>query len=78
MIIMSKKNKKAKKVSVKKERYAKFRKEKPATVDITMPDLSDEQVKQKRSDEESINKFLRFSRNKPTGEIVKRREKSKR
>ncbi|MBW2982186.1 hypothetical protein KY343_04875 [Candidatus Woesearchaeota archaeon] len=75
---MGKKNKKAKKVSAKRERYAKFRKEKPASVDITMPDLSDDQIKQKREDEEKINRFLRFNRNRPTGEIVKRREKSKR
>ncbi len=75
---MSKKNKKPKKVSAKKERYVKFRKEKPAIVDISMPDLSDEQIKQKRTDEENINKHLRFSRNRPTREIVKRREKSKR
>jgi len=75
---MGKKNKKPKKISAKKERYAKFRKEKPASVDITMPDLTDEQIKQKREDEEKINRFLRFSRNKPTKEIVKRREKSKR
>lgn len=76
---MGRKNKnKPKKVSAKKEKYAKFRKEKPASVDITMPELSDEQIRQKREDEEKINRFLRFNRNRPTKEIVKRREKSKR
>lgn len=75
---MSRKKKKEKKISAKKEKYAKFKKEKSASVDISMPELTEEQMKQKRADEESINKFLRFNRNKPIGEIVERREKSKR
>ena len=74
---MAKKEKK-KKVSAKKERYAKFRKEKPATIDIAMPDLTDEQTKQKRDDEEKINKYLRFNRNPPPKPIVARKAKSKR
>lgn len=76
---MGKKSKnKPKKVSVKKERYAKFRKDKPGALNISMPDLSEEQVKQKREDENKIDRFLRFSRNPPTKEIVERRTKSKR
>ncbi len=77
---MGKKNKnKPKKVNVKRERYAKFHKEKPGTLDISMPDLDEEQTKQKRADEELINRFLRFNpRNPPPREIVARKAKSKR
>ncbi|MCF7865932.1 hypothetical protein K9L67_02655 [Candidatus Woesearchaeota archaeon] len=76
---MSKKNKnKPKKVSAKKERYSKFHKEKPGTLDIKFPDLDDEQQKQKKEDEEKMEKFLRFNRNKPASEIVERRMKDKR
>ena len=74
---MAKKNK-VKKVSAKRERYAKFRKDKPGTLDISMPDLTDEQQKMKREDEQKIDKFLRFSKNKPPKEVVERRAKSKR
>lgn len=73
-----KNKKKQKKISVKKERYAKFRKEKPAALDISMPDLDEEQRKQKQQDEEKIRRHIGFSRNRPPHEIVKRKEKSKR
>lgn len=73
-----KNKKKKKKISVKKERYAKFRKEKPAALDISMPELSEEQRKQKLQDEESFGRYLRFSKNKPPHEVVARKEKSKR
>ena len=69
---------KVKKVSAKKERYAKFRKDKPGTLDISMPDLTEEQQRLKREDEQKIDKFLRFGKNKPPKEIVERRAKSKR
>ena len=73
-----KKNKnKKKKVSAKKEKYAKFRKDKPGTLDISMPDLSPEQVKQKREDESKIDRFLKFNKNKPTKEIKDRKLKRK-
>lgn len=76
---MGKKNKnKPKKVSVKKERYSKFHKEKPGTLDISMPDLSEEQTKQRKEDEVRIDKFLRFNKNAPAKEVVERRAKSKR
>ncbi|MCC7574604.1 hypothetical protein KO361_03350 [Candidatus Woesearchaeota archaeon] len=76
---MGKKNKnKPKKVSVKKERYSKFRKDKPGVLNITMPDLSEEQQKQKRDDENKIDRFLRFAKNPPVKEIVERKVKSKR
>lgn len=76
---MGKKSKnKPKKVSVKKERYAKFRKDKPGALNITMPDLTEEQQKQKREDELKMDKFLRFNKNPHPKEIVDRRAKSKR
>jgi hypothetical protein len=76
---MSKKNKnKVKKVSAKKEKYSKFHSDKPGTLNIAMPDLSEEQVKVARADDEKIGKFLRFNKNAPVKEIVPRREKSKR
>jgi len=76
---MSKKNKnKPKKVSVKKERYSKFHKEKPGTLDISMPDLSEEQTRQRKENETKIDKFLRFNKNAPVKEVVERRAKSKR
>ena len=76
---MGKKNKnKVKKVSAKKERYTKFHSEKQGTLNIAMPELSEEQIRRNREDDEKIGKFLRFSKNPPVHEIVERREKSKR
>jgi hypothetical protein len=72
------KRKKQKKINAKRERYAKFHKEKSGTPDISMPDLSDEQRKAKLEAEEKIGRFLRFSKNPPTKEIVERKMKSKR
>jgi|TARA_B100002003_G_C13935347_1_gene454219 hypothetical protein len=67
--------KKAKKISAKKEKYAKFRKDKPSTMDLTMPDLSTEEAKQKQDDEMSINKFLRFNKNKPVLSLKDKRKR---
>ena len=76
---MGKKNKnKPKKVSAKKERYAKFHKEKPGVLNIAMPDLTEEQLKQKREDELKMDKFVRFNKNPYPKEIVERKVKSKR
>ena len=58
-----KKNKnKKKKVNPKKERYAKFRKDKPAIMVFATPDLSPEQQKQKQEDEGKIGSFMRYSK----------------
>jgi len=58
-----KKNKnKKKKVNPKKERYAKFRKDKPATTAFTTPDITPEQQKQRQEDEGKIGLFLRYNR----------------
>ena len=67
---MSKKNKnKKKKISAKSIRYEKFRKEKPAVLDISMPLLSDDQNKQKMDDQDRIDRFLKSNRNPQTKEV---------
>jgi hypothetical protein len=76
---MSKKNKnKPKKISAKKEKYAKFKKDKPSGMDLSMPDLSEDEMKQKKEDELKIDRFIRFNRNPPPKEIVPRKALSKR
>ena len=57
---MGKKNKnKKKKVNPKRERYAKFRKERPSTMTFTLPDLTPEQQKQRQEDDKNIGLFWR-------------------
>ena len=74
----NKKNKnKKKKISAKKEKYKKFHKEKSGTMDVSMPDLSVEQMTQKKEDESKIDRFLKFNRNRPTKEIRDRKLKTK-
>ena len=76
---MSRKSKnKPKKVSAKTLRYEKFHKEKPANTDISMPELTEEQNKQKLADQDRIDHFLRNNRNPPAKEVNERRMKSKR
>ncbi|HLC95947.1 MAG TPA: hypothetical protein VJH97_01350 [Candidatus Nanoarchaeia archaeon] len=76
---MGKKNKnKKKKVNPKRERYTKFRKDKPSSMTFTAPDLTTDEQKLRQDDEKRIDQFLRFNRNPPTKEIVERRMKSKR
>lgn len=72
------KRKKEKKISAKALRYAKFQKDKPAVVDITMPELTAEQNKQKQEDQDRIDRFLRYNKNPPTKELSERRMRSKR
>ncbi len=74
-----KKNKnRKKKVNPKREKYLKFRKDKPSTMNFTTPDLTPEQQKHKQEAELNIDRFLRFSKNRPTKEISERKMKSKR
>jgi len=76
---MGKKNKnKKKKVNPKRERYSKFRKEKPSTIDTSTPDLSEEQQKFKQEGEDKLGKFMKFNRRKPERYINERKAKSKR
>jgi hypothetical protein len=70
--------KKGKKSNLKKERYAKFHREKNSSLDLTMPDLTDEQIRERREDDTRFSKFMRFNKNKPPHEVVARREKDKR
>jgi hypothetical protein len=70
--------KKEKKVSLKKLRYSKFKKEKSAQLDLKYPEYDNEFVKELRKDEERIGKQLSRMKNHPTHEIVERREKDKR
>ena len=60
-----KKNKnKKKKVNPKKERYAKFRKDRPSTMSFNPPDLTSDQQKQKMEDERTIGMFMRYNKSK--------------
>lgn len=75
---MGKKNKNAKKkVNPKKEKYLKFRKDKPGTLDVSMPELTVDEQKQKQHDEEVINKYLRFNRAPPTLSLKEKRAKKR-
>ena len=69
---------KAKKVSVKKERYSKFRKEKPSSLTVAMPDLSEDQVQERKTDQQRIDSFWRYYRRPPPRFVNERKAKSKR
>ena len=74
---MGKKDKK-KKISAKKERYAKFRKEKSSVMTMSPPELTEEQVKERRLDEQRIGEFWRHYRRPPERFVNERKAKSKR
>lgn len=74
---MGKKDK-PKKISVKKERYLKFRKEKPSSMTVAMPDLTEEQVQQRRTDQQLVDNFWRTYRRPPPRFVNERRARSKR
>ena len=69
---------KPKKISAKKERYMKFRKEKPAVLTIAPPELTEEQVKERKLDEQRIGEFWRSYRRPPQRFVSERKAKSKR
>ncbi len=75
---MGKNKNRKKKVNLKKERYAKFRKDKPSTVSSVTLELTPEQRKQAIEDDTNITSFLRSNKNPPTKEISKRKMASKR
>ena len=75
---MSRKKDKPKKVSAKKERYAKFRKEKPSSMTFVMPDLSEEQIQQRKLDQQRVDDFWRHYRRPPQRFVSERKAKSKR
>lgn len=75
---MGKKKDKKKKISAKKERYSKFRKEKPSMMTMSAPDLTEEQVKERRLDEQRIGEFWRHYRRPKERFVNERKAKSKR
>ena len=75
---MSRKKDKQKKVSAKKERYSKFRKDKPSSLTVAMPDLSEEQVQQRKFDQQRVDNFWHHYRRPPQRFVSERKAKSKR
>ena len=76
---MGRKNKnKAKKVNIKRERYAKFKKDKPGALDVRMPDLTEDVMAETRVADERIGDFWRHRVKVPEREVNERRMKSKR
>ena len=74
-----KKNKnKAKRINPKRERYTKFRKDKPTNMTVAMPDLAEEQVNVRRQDEQRIDQFWRHYRRPPERYVRERDAKAKR
>ena len=69
---------KPKKISAKKERYMKFRKEKPTMMTLAPPELTEEQVKERRLDEQKIGEFWRNYRRPPQRFVSERKARSKR
>ena len=69
---------KPKKISAKKERYMKFRKEKPSMMTVAPPELTEEQVRERRLDEQRIGEFWRHYRRPPERFVNERKARSKR
>jgi hypothetical protein len=76
---MGRKNKnKAKKINAKRERYAKFKKDKPGALDVRMPELPDTVMQEARQADDRIIDFWRHRSRVPDREINERKLKSKR
>lgn len=69
---------KPKKISAKKERYMKFRKEKPSVLAISPPEFTEEQIKERRLDDQRISEFWRSYRRPPQRFVSERKARSKR
>ncbi len=69
---------KPKKISAKKERYMKFHKEKPSMLTMAPPELTEEQIKERRQDEQRIGEFWRHYRRPPQRFVSERKARSKR
>jgi hypothetical protein len=69
---------KPKKISAKKERYLKFRKEKPTMLTMSPPEITEEQMKERRLDEQRIGEFWRSYRRPPQRFVSERKARSKR
>jgi hypothetical protein len=75
---LSKKDKEKKKISAKKEKFLRYRKQKDSNINFVPFDFSDDELKEVRTEEKRVEKYFKFSRNKNPHEIVKRREIDKR
>ena len=75
---MGRKKDKAKKISAKKERYIKFRKEKPSSMTFAMPDLTEDQMQQRRVDQQRVDLFWRYNKRRPERYVNERKARSKR
>ena len=75
---MANKKKKTKKPNPKREKYAKFRKDKATNMTFSVPDLSNNQMKDRVVDETKVEKFWKFRRSPPRKEVRDRKLKSKR
>lgn len=75
---MGRKKDKKKKVSAKKERYAKFRKEKSSVMTMSLPDLTEEQMKERKLNDQRISEFWRNYRRPPERFVSERKARSKR
>ena len=74
-----KKNKnKAKRINPKRERYIKFRKEKPTNMTFAMPEPAEEDTNLRRQDEQKIEGFWRHYRRPPERYVRERDAKAKR
>ena len=69
---------KSKRINPKKERYSKFRKEKPSALSFASPELPEDVVQQRRQDEQRIGKFWRHYRRPPERFVRERDAKAKR
>ena len=69
---------KPKRISAKKERYMKFRKEKPSMMTVAPPELTEEQMRERKVDEQRIGEFWRSYRRPPQRFVNERKAKSKR
>lgn len=74
---MGKKDKRTKKLSARKEKYAKFHKEKGNLV-FKAAELSDEERQEAREAETRLERFLKVNKNIPLKNIVARKDISKR
>ncbi len=75
---MGKKDKDKKKKNPKKEKYLKFRKEKPSTMTFTAPQLNEDQVQQVKLNEDRIGYYMKTRVFFPEKFVNERKAKSKR
>ena len=75
---MGKKDKDKKKKNPKKEKYLKFRKEKPTNMTFNAPQLTDDQVQQVKLNEERIGFYMKTRVFFPEKFVNERKAKSKR